>query len=164
MLVSFASYHLWLDWRPTSRFLARQFVDYEPGIHYSQMQMQSGTTGINAVRIYSPIKQVRDQDPDGVFIKRWLPALEGVPASHLAQPERMTFDEQNRYGCIIGKDYPSPIVEHTAAVKDAKARIYRLRRKAASKAEAKTVFLKHGSRRGSASAKSGESNRRSKGA
>ena len=75
MLVSFASYQLWLDWRITSKYLAKLFTDYEPGIHYSQFQMQSGTTGINAIRIYNPIKQSRDQDPDAVFIKKWIPEL-----------------------------------------------------------------------------------------
>lgn len=147
MIVSFASYHLWLDWRPTSRFLARQFLDYEPGIHYSQMQMQSGTTGINAVRIYSPIKQVADQDPDGIFIKRWVPELMGVPAQHIAQPHLMSFDEQSRYSCRIGTDYPEPLVDHRTAVQQAKKRIYQLRRQKASKEEAKAVFTKHGSRK-----------------
>ena len=65
MLVSFAAYHLWLHWREPGLFLARQFLDFEPGIHWSQMQMQSGTTGINTLRIYSPSKQARDQDPQG---------------------------------------------------------------------------------------------------
>jgi hypothetical protein len=63
MLVSFAAYHLWLHWRAPGLFLARQFLDFEPGIHWSQMQMQSGTTGINTLRIYSPAKQARDHDP-----------------------------------------------------------------------------------------------------
>ena len=61
-----------------SLFLARQFIDYEPGIHYSAMQ--SSTTGINSVRIYSPIKQVIDQDPNGDFIRRWVPGT-GVPSN-----------------------------------------------------------------------------------
>ena len=147
MLVSFASYHLWLDWRPTSRFLARQFVDYEPGIHYSQMQMQSGTTGINAVRIYSPIKQVTDQDPDGAFIRRWVPELGDVPTCHIAQPHKMSWDEQQRYGCVLEQDYPRPIVNHRAAVAAAKNKIYERRRTTESREESKLVFQKHGSRR-----------------
>ena len=72
MLVSVAAYPLWLHWRPVGEWLATQFLDYEPGIHWSQMQMQSGTTGINTTRVYNPIKQAMDHDPHGVFVKRWL--------------------------------------------------------------------------------------------
>ena len=79
------------------------FLDFEPGIHFSQFQMQSGTTGINTVRIYSPIKQVKDQDPSGEFIKRYVPELTGVSEKHIAEPHKMTLDEQNRSGCWIGK-------------------------------------------------------------
>ena len=148
MLMSFASYHLWLHWRPTALFLARQFIDYEPGIHYSQAQMQSGTTGINSVRIYSPIKQVIDQDPNGDFIRRWVPELAGVPSEFLSQPELMPLDIQQAAGCIIGVDYPKPIVEHKKAVAAAKNRIYGIRRQKGARDEARDVFVRHGSRRG----------------
>jgi ATP-dependent Clp protease ATP-binding subunit ClpB len=67
MLVAFASYQLWLHWRETGLHLARLFTDYEPGIHWPQMQMQSGTTGTNTVRIYNPVKQSTDQDPEGKY-------------------------------------------------------------------------------------------------
>jgi len=67
MLMSFASYHLWLHWRRTGAYLASQFLDFEPGIHWPQTQMQSGVTGINSIRIYSPGKQARDQDPTGLL-------------------------------------------------------------------------------------------------
>ena len=148
MLVSFASYHLWLDWRPTSKFLATLFLDYEPGIHYSQFQMQSGTTGINSVRIYSPTKQVVDHDPEGHFIRQWVPELEFVPNKHIAEPSRMSLDEQFAARCMIGKDYPEPIVNHRHAVNAAKQRIYTIRRQQDAKSEAKAVFQRHGSRRG----------------
>lgn len=122
MLVSFASYHLWLHWRETGLFLARQFLDFEPGIHWSQMQMQSGTTGINTLRIYSPSKQAADHDPDGVFVKRWVPEF-GTP------------------------DYPAPIVDERAVVKHAKDCLYGLRGSAEARSEAGAVQQKHGSRK-----------------
>ena len=147
MLVSFASYHLWLDWRRTAPFLARQFLDYEPGIHYSQIQMQSGTTGINSVRIYSPIKQAKDHDPEGDFIRTWVPELASVPLEHLVEPQRMTAEEQDRYGCHVGVDYPAPLVDHKTAVQQAKQRVYAARRKDGARAEAKEVLERHGSRK-----------------
>ena len=75
MLVSFASYALNLDWRRFAPHLARTFLDYEPGIHYSQLQMQSGTTYGSPPRIYNPIKQSLEKDPSGEFVRRWVPEL-----------------------------------------------------------------------------------------
>ncbi len=147
MLVSFASYHLWLHWRPTAVYLARHFLDFEPGIHFSQVQMQSGVTGINTVRIYSPTKQVYDQDPRGVFIRRWVPELEAVPDEHIAEPHKMPTALQRACGCLIGRDYPPPIVDHVIAYGEARRRLHELRRQAAAKSEAKRVYRKHGSRR-----------------
>ena len=147
MVVSFASYHLWLHWVPTSLYLARMFTDYEPGIHFPQHQMQSGTTGINTVRIYSPIKQVSDQDPEGVFIRRWVPELKNVPKKTLPQPERMTDEEQRAAGCIIGVDYPPPIVDHKTAYAEARAKVSAIRRTDAARSEAQAVLKKHGSRK-----------------
>jgi deoxyribodipyrimidine photo-lyase len=140
MLVSFASYHLWLDWRATGPILARWFTDFEPGIHWSQMQMQSGTTGINTVRIYSPLKQSHELDPDGVFIRRWVPELAGLPAKALHQP--WTAD-----AAAGGGDYPPPIVDHATAVKAARDRIFAVRRGAGYGEEADAVQARHGSRR-----------------
>ncbi len=147
MLVSFASYHLWLHWRPTAIYLARHFLDFEPGIHFSQVQMQSGVTGINAVRIYSPIKQVLDQDPQGVFIRRYCPELMHVPSEYLAEPHKMPSNLQHRVGCIIGKHYPLPIVEHAKAYRNARSRLYSVKGSSAARAEANRVYQKHGSRR-----------------
>jgi deoxyribodipyrimidine photo-lyase len=147
MAVSFASYHLWLHWKPTAEHLARVFLDFEPGIHYAQVQMQSGVTGINTVRIYSPIKQVLDNDPHGVFIRRWVPELEGVPDEFLAEPHRMPGMTQHMAGCAIGEDYPEPIVNHKRAYAEAKDRIFAVRRSADAKREARRVYRKHGSRK-----------------
>lgn len=147
MLASFASYHLWLHWREPSVFLATRFLDYEPGIHYSQFQMQSGVTGINTVRIYSPAKQAKDQDPAGVFIRRWVPELARVPDEHLPEPHRMPPLLQMMVGCRIGEDYPEPIVDHRAAYAAAREAIFRLRAGGEARREARRVYLKHGSRK-----------------
>ncbi|MEM0951373.1 MAG: deoxyribodipyrimidine photo-lyase [Cyanobacteria bacterium P01_H01_bin.74] len=149
MLVSFASYQLWLDWRPTSVYLARQFLDYEPGIHYSQVQMQSGVTGINAIRIYSPIKQVLDQDPKGEFIKQYCPELAALPAEYIAEPYTMPPLLQQMAGIQIGKDYPLPVVDHKTAYKAARDKIYQAKRTPETRALAQAVFQKHGSRQNS---------------
>ena len=147
MVVSFASYQLWLHWRPTAVFLAKHFLDFEPGIHFSQVQMQSGVTGINAIRIYSPIKQVYDQDPEGVFIKRYCPELSRVPTQFIAEPQKMPSHVQREAGCIIGKHYPAPIVEHAKAYRLARSRIYAVKGSEYARAEASKVYRKHGSRR-----------------
>ena len=150
LLVSFAAYQLWLHWREPALHLAKVFLDYEPGIHYSQLQMQSGVTGINTTRIYSPIKQVHDQDPQGEFIRRYVPELREVPDKHLAQPHHMTLMEQSFYDCRIGSDYPEPIVDHAKQYAQARERIHAHRRKPEVKLASRRVFEKHGSRKMSA--------------
>ncbi|MEN1681949.1 MAG: deoxyribodipyrimidine photo-lyase [Planctomycetota bacterium] len=147
MLVSFASYHLWLHWPRPAAYLARQFVDYEPGIHYSQFQMQAGTTGINSVRIYSPLKQVADQDPHGVFIRKFLPELADVPDEHLAEPHKLPPVLQQDAGCVIGRDYPAPLVPHGSAYNEARRRMDLWRKRLGVRREARRVMQKHGSRR-----------------
>ena len=147
MLTAFASYHLWIHWRETGLHLARLFTDYEPGIHWNQMQMQSGTTGINTVRVYNPVKQSYDQDPDGVFIRLWLPELARVPKDFIHEPWRMSPDEQKAAGCKIGIDYPERIVDHLSAARSARERIYAVRRSAAFREEADAIQARHGSRK-----------------
>lgn len=147
MLVSFACYHLWLHWREPALYLARLFLDYEPGIHYSQVQMQAGVTGINTIRIYSPIKQVADQDPQGEFIRLYLPELADVPDKHLAEPHRMTSMEQTFFGCKIDQDYPAPIVDHKTRYKEARDRMFQYKRRPETREAAEQVYKKHGSRR-----------------
>ena len=138
MLMSFASYHLWLPWQKTSKYLATLFTDYEPGIHYSQSQMQSGTTGINAIRIYNPIKQGIDHDPDGIFIKKWVHELQNLPKDFIHMP----WENINHI-----KEYNLPIVEETLARKAAASKIYKLRKEQSHKIESNKIFIKHGSRK-----------------
>ncbi len=147
MLMSTASYLLWLHWRETGLHLAREFLDYEPGIHWAQVQMQSGTTGINTLRIYNPIKQAKDQDPEGVFVRRWLPALRNVPNSWIFQPWLMPESLQAEYGCNIGVDYPAPIVDIAHALKLARAAFTQLKRSSQHSAQTAQIIQKHASRK-----------------
>lgn len=123
MLVAFAAYHLWLHWRPTALFLAQCFVDYEPGIHYPQIQMQSGTTSINPNRIYNPLKQSQLKDPNGHFIRRWCPELAQLPDSWLHSPWLLPVNLQQRYGVYLDIDYPMPVVQLEQAMRQARAKL-----------------------------------------
>lgn len=147
MLMSVASYQLWLDWRPTGLHLARLFTDYEPGIHWPQAQMQSGTTGINTIRIYNPVKQGQDQDPQGAFVRRWVPELAAVPERWLHTPWQMPALEQAEAGCVIGRHYPAPIVDHVAAARRARDAVWAVRGDRAFNEAADAIQSRHGSRR-----------------
>lgn len=142
MLMSVASYQLWLDWREPGLHLARQFTDYEAGIHWPQVQMQSGTTGINAVRIYNPIKQGYDQDPNGEFVRRWVPELARLEGARIHEPWK-----SREAASLLDKTYPLPVVDHMQAARDARQRIYGARKSVGYRDAADAVLAKHGSRK-----------------
>ncbi|GAB5446497.1 MAG: FAD-binding domain-containing protein [Gymnodinialimonas sp.] len=144
MLVAVASYHLWLDWRATGPHLARMFTDYEPGIHWPQMQMQSGTTGMNTIRIYNPVKQGQDQDPTGAFTRTWCPELRDVPDACLQTP--WVWEGAGR---LLGHRYPAPIVDVTEAARAARDRAFAVRRGDRFHHEAAQIIHKHASRKDS---------------
>jgi deoxyribodipyrimidine photo-lyase len=147
LLMAVASFHLWIHWRDSGLVLARRFVDYEPGIHWNQCQMQAGTTGINIVRVYNPVKQGLDHDPAGAYVRRWVPELAAVPLAHLHTPWTMSTREQQAAGCVLGADYPAPIVDHLQAAREARERVWGVRRGPGFRERADAIQERHGSRR-----------------
>lgn len=144
MLVSVAAYPLWLHWRPVGEWLATQFLDYEPGIHWSQLQMQSGTTGINTTRVYNPIKQAQDHDPHGRFVRRWLPYMRSVPDEYLFEPWKMPSNASKdtaKTQLIL-----TPLTNLAAATRMAKDRVYQRRRDPEVIEGKKAVIDQHASR------------------
>ena len=148
MLVSVAAYPLWLHWRTVGQWLATQFLDYEPGIHWSQLQMQSGTTGINTTRVYNPVKQAQDHDPKGIFVRRWLPHMRRVPDTWLFEPWLMPPEVQRHCGLTVGQEIPQPVVDLAQATRIAKAALHARRAQPDVKAGKKAVVEQHASRRG----------------
>ncbi len=140
MVVSFLTHHLWQDWRSGAHHLAKQFLDYDPGIHYSQFQMQASTTGINMPRVYNPVKQSLDQDAEGLFIKEWVPELRKIPTPLLHQPWRLSAMEQILYNCRLGEDYPYPLVDYQQSGKYAVEKLWSFRQSQAVKRENRKIL------------------------
>lgn len=143
MLVSFLTHHLWQPWQAGAPFLAQQFLDFEPGIHYPQFQMQAGTTGTNTIRIYNPIKQSMEHDPEGVFIKEFVPELKNVPKELIHEPWNMSSMEQQMYDCVLGKQYPFPIVDVKTTYKEASSALWAMKANPAVKEEARRIKRIH---------------------
>jgi deoxyribodipyrimidine photo-lyase len=140
LLVSYGVFGLDLDWRVFGRYLASKFLDYEPGIHWSQMQMQAGITGINTIRVYSPQKQLIDQDPNCTFVRKWIPELNSVSNEDILNYTNISLAELSE-----GK-YIDPIVNFKEASKINKLKTFGVR-KVSSREIAKKVFDMHGSRK-----------------
>ena len=143
MLMSFLSHHLLQHWKEGAHHMARIYTDFEPGIHYAQIQMQSGMTGTNTVRIYNPVKQSQEHDPHGVFIKQWVPELANCPTAYIHEPWTMPPLEQDLYNFHISTDYPAPIVDITQTAREARIKLHQPRKTELGLKENERILKKH---------------------
>lgn len=135
MVVSAGCFGLAQSWQALHYPLARVFLDYEPGIHFSQIQMQAGIVGINTLRVYSPHKQLLDQDPEAIFVKRWIPELREFDAAEIAQYEQRSLG-----------DYPEPVTDIKDNTRIIRDQVYAIRQSDTGQEASAMVLLKHGSR------------------
>jgi len=147
MITSFLTHHLFQHFTTGAAWLARQFLDFEPGIHYGQFQMQAGFTGTNTVRVYSPTKNANDHDPDAAYIKKYLPVLASLPTHLALEPWNITPMEEKLYSFNYGTDYPKRIVDIKETRKYALKQLYGHRKNERTKLEKERILRKHTIRR-----------------
>tara|TARA_B100001057_G_C22587287_1_gene847551 strand:+ start:46 stop:501 length:456 start_codon:yes stop_codon:yes gene_type:complete len=141
MLVSFLTHHLDHPWQAGVEHLARCFLDFEPGIHFSQFQMQAGVTGINTIRIYNPVKQSMERDSEGLFIREWVPELVKMPIEYLHSP--WTQPPMERLWSGLDLTYADPIVSVESAGRAAREKLWKFKKTNAVREEATRILRIH---------------------
>lgn len=137
MITSFACNALRLPWQTVLYELAKLMIDYVPGIHVSQIQMQAGVTGINTIRVYSPQKQLLDHDPKCNFVYRMIPELRSLKPAQI-----MSISSESSH-----PDYSKQIIDFKKESRIMKDALYEIAKSKHCVDESKKVFIKHGSRR-----------------
>lgn len=114
VVTCFACKDLWLDWRDVHDYFSRSFVDAELAsmIGGIQWAYSIGTDAQPYFRVFNPWKQGEDYDPEGEYIRKYVPELSEVPDKYIHRPHEMPQEVQEEADCVIGEDYPEPIIDH----------------------------------------------------
>jgi deoxyribodipyrimidine photo-lyase len=112
---SFLTKDLHLDWRAGEAHFMRLLIDGDMANNNGNWQWIA-SVGVDPApfyrRLYNAARHQERYDPEGEYVRRWVPELAGVPDAKLAEPWTMSEHEQEAAGCVIGRDYPEPVVDH----------------------------------------------------
>lgn len=128
---SFLVKDLLIDWRWGELYFRSKLLDGEVAANNGNWQW-AASSGVDSrpLRIFNPVLQSKRYDPDGEYIKRWIPELRKLPASKIHEPWRLNRQEQIHYGVRMGVDYPPPIVRHEERKRIFEMIFYRLKSEA----------------------------------
>ena len=117
VVASFLIKDLRINWQSGERYFMRQLLDADVAANNGNWQWcaATGTDAMRGYRIFNPALQGKKFDPDGTYLRLYVLELANVPRIRIHQPHLMTGDEQERARCLIGTDYPSPVVDHQLA-------------------------------------------------
>jgi deoxyribodipyrimidine photo-lyase len=122
---SFLTKDLGIDWRRGERWFMRLLIDGDEANNNGNWQWIA-SVGVDPQplfrRVYNPTRHMERYDPHGEYVRRYVPELRDVPDDYLREPWTMPEDVQREAGCVIGEDYPEPIVDHLEARREAFAR------------------------------------------